>query len=251
MAERKEPKPSTLKALFAKSGNQCAYPSCTQPVIDDKNILVAQVCHINAVKKSDARLDETLDEEYLRSYENLIILCHAHHKRVDTLEGEYPTECLQQMRRNHEDSMLSADFLPSDSIIADSIYELTSEDFTWDLEDVADQVEELLTDGTVWAQQHMNRMEHNVCKVLDAQLHFLYLKIIGRLNVTQKLPFIIHHESWKREREVFAEASVDSHGGSLAPLEYAFAYASKTRERIAHFRSLITKGANKWQQTNL
>lgn len=240
MAERKEPKPSTIKALFAKSGNQCAYPGCTLPLVDDQNILVAEVCHINAVKKRDARWDNSLDAEFLRSYENLILLCHGHHKRIDFLAADYSVQRLQEMRRNHEDTVQASAFQVEDSIIAESIFELTAEDFSWDLERVADDVEALIADGTVWAQQHMNRMEANVCSVLDAQMHFLYLKALRQLPTQQKLSFIVRHEAWKEERSAHSEASVEFHGGSLAPLEYAMAYAEATRQRIAHLRA-VTK----------
>lgn len=85
MAERIPPKTSTLKALFAKSGNLCAFPGCDQPIIDDRNLFIAEVCHINAVKKLGARYDPEKSDEYLRSFENLIILCHPHHKRIDSV----------------------------------------------------------------------------------------------------------------------------------------------------------------------
>ncbi len=50
---RLAPKAEILRALFARSGNQCAFPGCTQPLINDKNKFIAQVCHIEAA--SDRR----------------------------------------------------------------------------------------------------------------------------------------------------------------------------------------------------
>jgi hypothetical protein len=55
--ERKGPTPATLKALFAKSGNHCAFPKCSNVLVDDLNIFVAEVCHIHAVFLKDARYD--------------------------------------------------------------------------------------------------------------------------------------------------------------------------------------------------
>jgi uncharacterized protein YecT (DUF1311 family) len=196
------------------------------------------------VKKQDARWDSSLNEEYLRSYDNLILLCHGHHKRIDTLEGDYSIERLKQMRRNHEDSVSTSTFQVSDSVIVESIFEMTAEDFCWDLEDVANEMEYLISNGTIWAQQPMNRMERNVCTVLDAQLHFLYLRILRMLPHQEKISFIVRHEAWKNERQAHSEASIESHGGTLAPLEFAIAYAGETRERIAHFRATIDKAAN-------
>ena len=41
------PKTEILRALFARSGNQCAFPVCAQPLVNDKNKFIAQVCHID------------------------------------------------------------------------------------------------------------------------------------------------------------------------------------------------------------
>ena len=54
---RKQPTPSTIKALFAKSGNQCAFSDCTHPLVDELNILVGELCHISAVNEKDARFE--------------------------------------------------------------------------------------------------------------------------------------------------------------------------------------------------
>lgn len=242
MSVRKDPKLSVMKALFTKSGNQCAYPECREPVIDDRNILVAEVCHINAVKKQDARWNVDLDDEYLRSYDNLIILCHRHHKRIDALENEYPIQKLKAMRDNHEDLMAFSGFTPSDSAIAQSIFDLTEKSFTWNLEFVADEVEALIKDGLIWAQQHTNRMEQNVCAVLDAQLHFLYLSLLTRLTKNLIIDFISKQEKWEQSRQEISNNSVESHGGSLAALEFSIAYANETRNRISLFRTFLDKG---------
>ena len=48
---RLAPKIDVLKALFARSGNQCAFPGCTQPLMNEKNKFIAQVCHIEAAMR--------------------------------------------------------------------------------------------------------------------------------------------------------------------------------------------------------
>ena len=37
---RLTPKQETLRALFAKSGNQCAFPGCNHHIINGKNQLI-------------------------------------------------------------------------------------------------------------------------------------------------------------------------------------------------------------------
>lgn len=39
---RKEPKKEVLRALFAKTGNQCAFPGCKNKLINNKNKFIGQ-----------------------------------------------------------------------------------------------------------------------------------------------------------------------------------------------------------------
>jgi len=50
---RLAPNTNVLRALFARSGNQCAFPGCTQPIINSKNKFIGQVCHIEAASEGD------------------------------------------------------------------------------------------------------------------------------------------------------------------------------------------------------
>jgi hypothetical protein len=72
--DRLPPKPSTIKALFARSGNQCAFEGCDRPIVDDLNLFVGEVCHIYPVCKGEARYNHTISSEDLRSFENLVLL---------------------------------------------------------------------------------------------------------------------------------------------------------------------------------
>ena len=119
---RKRPKESVIKALFAKSGNQCAFPACDHPLIDDKNILVCELCHINAISEEGARYDASLSEDALRDYDNLILLCHAHHRRIDSLENEYPVDKIKMYKHEHEQTFIHR-FRVSNSIIKSIVRE--------------------------------------------------------------------------------------------------------------------------------
>jgi hypothetical protein len=127
--ERLPPKPSTLRVLFAKSGNECSFPGCGQPLVDERNLFVGEVCHINAVKDTEARYDATKTDEELRGYENLILLCHAHHVRIDSLAAEYDLAALQAMRAQHEKTVEHKVYKVSDDIIDDALFQLLQADW--------------------------------------------------------------------------------------------------------------------------
>ena len=107
----------TLKVLFALSGNQCARPDCTNPIIEpateQSDALVAgQICHICAISSDGPRGKSGLTQQELNSPENLILLCRHHHGIVDGQHETYSVTQLKQWKKSHEAEMqkrLSAD----------------------------------------------------------------------------------------------------------------------------------------------
>lgn len=106
---RLAPKTDVLRALFARSGNQCAFPRCTHPVVNNKNQFIAQVCHIEGATDGGERFNPESDDEYRRSYENLLILCYPHHVETNGVK-EYSVESLIQIKKEHEQLFLMSDF---------------------------------------------------------------------------------------------------------------------------------------------
>ncbi len=106
---RLAPKADTLRALFARSGNQCAFPGCTQSVVNSKNKFIAQVCHIEAASEGGERFNATSNDEYRRSYDNLVIFCYPHHIETDDTD-EYTIEFLRKIKLDHEQQFLKSDF---------------------------------------------------------------------------------------------------------------------------------------------
>ncbi|BAQ65504.1 hypothetical protein [Geminocystis sp. NIES-3709] len=106
---RLAPKTDTLKPLFAKSGNQCAFPKCQHPLFNHKGQFIAQVCHIEGASEGGERYNPNTDDEYRRSYDNLLILCYAHHVETDDVK-EFPVEKLRQMKKEHESKFESLNF---------------------------------------------------------------------------------------------------------------------------------------------
>ena len=104
----------TLKILFALSGNRCAYPECTENIIEaatEKSdaLVIAQICHIRAISADGPRGRTELTDKELNSHENLILLCPTHHRKVDGQHETYPPEMLKQWKQAHESKQFSTD----------------------------------------------------------------------------------------------------------------------------------------------
>ena len=98
---RLAPKIDTIRSLFAKSGNRCAFPGCTQPLINQKNQFIAQVCHIEAAMEGGERYNPNSNNEYRREYKNLLILCYPHHIETNDVK-EYTVDKLTEIKNAHE-----------------------------------------------------------------------------------------------------------------------------------------------------
>jgi hypothetical protein len=110
----------TLKRLFALGGNQCAFPGCTQTVIDGATI-IGHVCHIKADKAGGPRYDPSQTETERQEFENLLVLCSTHHVLVDGDEAKYTVELLRSMKRRHETYAPTRPKLEIDDAIARKI----------------------------------------------------------------------------------------------------------------------------------
>ena len=118
---RLAPSTDVLRALFARSGNQCAYPGCTQPIINQRNKFIGQVCHIEAAMPGGERHNKTQSDEQRRDYDNLLLLCYPHHIETNDV-GEYPVDKLA-MKLEHERQFLKTDFKIDES----ELYRLSHE----------------------------------------------------------------------------------------------------------------------------
>ena len=96
------PKPSTIRALYLKSGNECAFPGCKHELATEDNLYVAELVHIEAANPRGPRYNPSSSNDDRRSYNNLMILCHAHHRRIDSDRDTYTVERLNQMKAKHE-----------------------------------------------------------------------------------------------------------------------------------------------------
>jgi HNH endonuclease len=96
-----KPTEKTLRLLYAKSGNRCAFPGCPTPISDGQT-LFGEAAHIKAESPKGPRYDPSQTPEQRRSFDNLILLCGVHHKCVDDDVVSYTVDRLIQMKRDHE-----------------------------------------------------------------------------------------------------------------------------------------------------
>jgi hypothetical protein len=98
---RKAPGSETLKLLYVRSGNECAFPECDHPIFNDDGLYIAQLCHIKAANKGGQRFDESQTDDDRRTPENLLFMCHRHHKETDD-EKKYPAQKVKEIKESHE-----------------------------------------------------------------------------------------------------------------------------------------------------
>lgn len=68
---------------------------------------MTQICHIEAAEEGGQRYNKDSNDDYRRSFENLILLCPNHHVETNN-EAVYTVEVLRAMKRKHEKKMLKS-----------------------------------------------------------------------------------------------------------------------------------------------
>ena len=94
-------KRDTYRALFAKSGNLCAFPDRNDEMVTIREVFVGKICHIEAAEPDGPRFNVDSDDEKGRSFENLMLMCYKHHRETDDVEV-YDEESLKKMKHEHE-----------------------------------------------------------------------------------------------------------------------------------------------------
>ncbi len=88
------------------SGNQCALPSCNITLLSSgSEINFSNICHIEAAEPGGQRYNTKSNDDYRRSYENLMLLCANHHLETNDV-AKYTEAILLEMKKNHEAEIL-------------------------------------------------------------------------------------------------------------------------------------------------
>jgi hypothetical protein len=107
-----DPRNEHVRAVLARSGNQCAFASCAHPIINEHNQFVAQLCHIEGAAQGGPRYNARMTEEERRSDKNLLLLCYRHH--VETNDPvRFPVNAMREMKRAHEVRFAEEPYLPA------------------------------------------------------------------------------------------------------------------------------------------
>jgi hypothetical protein len=97
-----EPTQATVKRLFALSKNQCAFPDCGVPIVEDAGTITGIICHIKARSRGGPRYDPNQKPEDRHSFGNLILLCSRHSKIIDSQPKTYTVDLLCEIKEMHE-----------------------------------------------------------------------------------------------------------------------------------------------------
>lgn len=101
ITKRLEPTKTTIRHLFAYSGNVCAFPGCRHPLIDAHGNFVAEVCHIEAAETGGERFNPAMTNEERRHQDNLLLMCHRHHVETDNV-AVWTVEKMREIKADHE-----------------------------------------------------------------------------------------------------------------------------------------------------
>jgi hypothetical protein len=174
---RLSPKIDVLRALFARSGNQCAFPGCSQLLINQKNQFIGQVCHIEAAMEGGERYNPKINDEERRSYNNLLILCYPHHIETNDV-NEYSVSRLKQIKNEHEQLFEKSTFKIDQSALVKLSYEMEK---YWNDVDKLNKLEHLFLDSglSIEINGENNFFEviksvHNTVEAIENVLNLLY-----------------------------------------------------------------------------
>jgi hypothetical protein len=107
----------TLRALFARSGNRCSFPGCVNVLVEEDDLFVGQICHIEAAAPIGPRYNPSQTDDERRSGGNLILLCYPHHRRIDQA-ADFTAASLRAMRASHEARQGAGGYTVSDAVLS-------------------------------------------------------------------------------------------------------------------------------------
>lgn len=200
----------TLKRLFALSGNMCAFPGCDRKLVNQKNALNSNICHIEAATLGGERFNPHMTDSDRADYENLILLCVQHHDETNDVE-RYPVCVLKEMKSRHEAQFLNQKINQNPSMLKNIIFAMSRVN----LDECPDSLVGKLYDPAEKIRfNDLKRNSHLIYtyKVFQGKLNFLYdeLESQGSLVKAKLLRYIrMRYEEVKTSYLVPTESLLD------------------------------------------
>ena len=94
--------------LWGKAAGRCEFAGCNEPLwksrVTQEQVNIGQKAHIYAFRAGGARGGCAVDLVNLQDLSNLMLVCHACHRKIDKEPngGRYTVSLLQQMKKAHE-----------------------------------------------------------------------------------------------------------------------------------------------------
>ena len=99
--KRLAPTSDTLRGIYLKSGNQCAFSGCRQVMINSEGAFIGQICHIEAAEPGGERFNPKQSNEDRRKASNLLLMCYEHHVTTNDVVA-FTVSRMQQIKGEHE-----------------------------------------------------------------------------------------------------------------------------------------------------
>jgi len=98
-----------IKLLWGRAGGMCSAPGCGEDltaIVQAGAYVIGEMAHVIGRKPTARR---GVPEGGADSYDNLILLCPTHHKRIDkSPEGTHPADLLCGWKNQHEEKIRTA-----------------------------------------------------------------------------------------------------------------------------------------------
>jgi hypothetical protein len=94
--------------LWGRAAARCEFYGCNRPLwkssVTQESVNVAQRAHIYAFSEGGPRGHDGVDAEAVNSIENLMLVCHECHRKIDNEPdgGRYPADLLRSWKAAHE-----------------------------------------------------------------------------------------------------------------------------------------------------
>jgi hypothetical protein len=82
-------------------------PECRELLVvdgtgGDRDSIIAEMAHIRGENPTAARYDASMTDKQRNAYDNLILVCRNHHKKIDDQWKTYTVEKLHEIKKQHE-----------------------------------------------------------------------------------------------------------------------------------------------------